>query len=364
MIKRIALIASLSAFILSCSTTYSVRLLKPAEVNLAPIKKVAVMDFRFKGGWDNKKKPNTIPGVAVEILKKHLGIKHKLHYPGKAVSGRLITDLVQNGHYTVVERNQLQKVMAEQQLSLSGAVDENQAVQIGKLAGVEALILGSGGYTIKDIGKWEEKKIKDENDQERKVKVYKAIRKVDLQLTYRIVNVTTGEIMASRNLTWANYTESGSKARYSDFAVDSIKANAIRNIPAWRPIVDRLVGRTTAQIVKQIAPHYVVRRKKIENGKTPGMKAAIKYVKRNMWDDAKQSWEMVLQDRSEKAAKDHVSARYNLGIYYEINDDLDKAEQLFDQCFKQSGKDKYLNAKANVQRRRIELQKLEEQINE
>ena len=258
----------------------------------------------------------------------------------------------------------MQKVMVEQKLSLSGAVDENQAVQIGKLAGVEALILGGGGYTIKDIGKWEEKKIKDENDQERKVPMYKAIRKVDLQLTYRIVNVTTGEIIASRNLTWSNYSESGSTARYSDFATDSIKANAIRNIPAWKPIVDRLVSRTTAQIVKQIAPHYVVRRKKIENGKSPGMKAAIKYVKRNMWDDAKQSWEMVLQDRSEKAAKDHVSARYNLGIYYEINDDLDKAEQLFDQCFKQSGKDKYLNAKANVQNRRIELQRLDEQINE
>jgi hypothetical protein len=94
------------------------------------------------------------------------------------------------------------------------------------------------------------------------------------------------------------------------------------------------------------------------------MKAAIKYVKRNMWDDAKKSWEMVLQDRSQKAAKDHVSARYNLGVYYEIHGELDRAEQLYDTCFKQSGKDKYLNARAAVQRRRIELQQLEEQMNE
>lgn len=365
--KRIAILISLCAMIFSCSTTYSVKLLKPAEINLAPINKIAVMDFHFKGGWDyEKKKPNTIKDVAVEILKKHLGVKEKekQHYPGQAVSGRLIADLVQNGHYTVLERSQLRKIMQEQKLSLSGAIDENQAVQIGKLAGVEALILGSGSYTIKDIGKWEEHKIKDENDQERIVKKYKAIRKVDVQINYRIVNVTTGEIIASRNFDWSNYNESGSTGRYSDFALDSIKANAIQNIPAWRPIVDRLVGKTTTQIVKQIAPHYVVRKKKIENGKSPGMKAAIKYVKRNMWHDAKQSWEMVLQDRSEKAAKGHVSARYNLGVYYEIHGDLDRAEQLYDKCFKKSGKDKYLNAKAAVQRRRIELQKLEEQMNE
>ena len=254
--------------------------------------------------------------------------------------------------------------MQEQKLSLSGAINESQAVQIGKLAGVEALILGSGSYAMKDIGKWEDHKIKDENDQERTVKKYKAIRKVDVNLNYRIVNVTTGEIMASRNFNMRNYAGSGSSERYSDFALDSIKANAIQNIPAWRPIIDRLVGRTTDQIVKQIAPHFVLRRKKIENGKSPGMKAAIKYVKRNMWDDAKKSWEMVLQDQSGKAAKDHVSARYNLGVYHEIHGDLDMAEQLYDQCFKKSGKDKYLNAKAAIQQRRIELQRLEEQMNE
>ena len=314
MIKKLAILISFCAFIFSCSTTYSVKLLKPAEINLAPIKRIAVMDFHFKGGWDYEKEkdPNTIQDVAIDILKKHLGMnkeKEKPHYPGKDVSGRLISNLVQNGHYTVLERNQLIKIMQEQKLSLSGAINESQAVQIGKLAGVEALILGSGSYAMKDIGKWEDHKVKDENDQERTVKKYKAIRKVDVTLNYRIVNVTTGEIMASRNFSMRNYTESGSSGRYSDFALDSIKANAIQNIPAWRPIVDRLVGRTTTQIVKQIAPHFVVRKKKIENGKSPGMKAAIKYVKRNMWDDAKQSWEMVLQDRTDKAAKDHVSAR-------------------------------------------------------
>ncbi len=360
---RIVITILFSTFLFRCTTTYSVRLLKPSEINLAPIKKIAVVDFQLEGTWyNNKKKPHTIKDVAIEILKKHLGINEKPHYQGYMASEQLISALIRNGHYTLIYRNQLKRITKQHNIPCHGFVDKKHVIKIGKYVDVEAIILGSGGFTVSDIGKWEERKIKDENDQEYIIKMYKAIRKVDLQFSYQIVNVASGEILASRNLSWANYSGSGPSTRYSDFALDSIKAVAIKKIPAWKPIVDRLVSRTTNQIVKQIAPHYVVRRKKIENGKSPQMKIAIKYVKRNLWEDAKQCWERVLKDHSKKARKDHVAALYNLGIYYEIHDNLDKAEQLFDQCFKKSGKDKYLNAKAGIQRRRTELQRLDEQM--
>ena len=51
---------------------------------------------------------------------------------------------------------------------------------------------------------------------------------------------------------------------------------------------------------------------------------------------------------------------YNLGIYYEINDELDKAEQAFSQCFKESGNNQYLDARVRVQKRKKEIEKLEE----
>ena len=80
-----------------------------------------------------------------------------------------------------------------------------------------------------------------------------------------------------------------------------------------------------------------------------------------MWNNAKDSWEQVLKDSSPKGIKDKVPAMYNLGVYYEIQDNLDKAEEIFNQCFKQSGNKVYLNALQRVKKRKKELKKLEEQ---
>ena len=54
---------------------------------------------------------------------------------------------------------------------------------------------------------------------------------------------------------------------------------------------------------------------------------------------------------------------YNIGLYHEIHNDLDKAEEIFDQCYKISGKNEYLDARVRIQRRKKELEDLEKQIN-
>ena len=58
------------------------------------------------------------------------------------------------------------------------------------------------------------------------------------------------------------------------------------------------------------------------------MKTGLQYAKRNLWEDAKISWEQVLEDVSPIGVKDRISAMYNLGVYHEIKDDLDKALSL------------------------------------
>ena len=92
------------------------------------------------------------------------------------------------------------------------------------------------------------------------------------------------------------------------------------------------------------------------------MKTGLQYAKRNMWEDAKDSWEQVLKDHTPNGIKDRIPAIYNLGVYCEIKDNLDDAEELFDKCFNQSGKVEYLDARQRVQKRRKELEKLEKQI--
>ncbi len=65
-----------------------------------------------------------------------------------------------------VERSSLEKVLREQELSLSGVVDERDAIKLGKLAGASHILLG----TVTIIG-----------DQAR--------------ISCRVINVETGEIV-------------------------------------------------------------------------------------------------------------------------------------------------------------------------
>ena len=61
---------------------------------------------------------------------------------GKAVSAMLITELIGRPGVKVIERAQLQDLLTEQKLSLSGRVDEGTALEVGKLVGAQYVIHG------------------------------------------------------------------------------------------------------------------------------------------------------------------------------------------------------------------------------
>lgn len=61
---------------------------------------------------------------------------------GKAVSSMLITELTGRDGMRVIERAQLQDLLMEQRLSLSGRVDESTALEVGKLVGAQYVISG------------------------------------------------------------------------------------------------------------------------------------------------------------------------------------------------------------------------------
>jgi len=56
---------------------------------------------------------------------------------------KLITGLVNSGRFKVIERAQLEKILAEQKLGLTGIIDASTAAEIGKGIGVDAVVLGS-----------------------------------------------------------------------------------------------------------------------------------------------------------------------------------------------------------------------------
>jgi len=62
---------------------------------------------------------------------------------GEIVAEWLITSLVNTGRFEVVERAQLQKILKEQQLGMTGMINQDTAAKVGELLGVKVIITGS-----------------------------------------------------------------------------------------------------------------------------------------------------------------------------------------------------------------------------
>ncbi len=103
---------------------------------------------------------------------------------GLAATDELATQLVRSGAFTVVERQQIDAILREQHFGLSGAVNAATAADIGKVLGVQAVLLGS--ITQFSIDR------RTAGVGGLRVTYTEAETKMDV----RLVNTTTAEIMA------------------------------------------------------------------------------------------------------------------------------------------------------------------------
>jgi curli biogenesis system outer membrane secretion channel CsgG len=83
------------------------------------------------------------PRIAVIEFKNKADNQWWYHGGAAAAQDVFVTELVKSGKFRVVEREQLQALMSEKSLSLSGDVDPKTAVKIGKLLGVNYILTGS-----------------------------------------------------------------------------------------------------------------------------------------------------------------------------------------------------------------------------
>lgn len=115
---------------------------------------------------------------------------------GKGITDLLISNLVKDGTYSVIERAALDKLMQEQNFSNSNRADPTSAAALGKLLGVDVIIIGSitqfgnetkkqniggggggfGGFGLGGVGH--------------------SKSNANVGITARMVNVDTGEILA------------------------------------------------------------------------------------------------------------------------------------------------------------------------
>jgi len=89
------------------------------------------------------KPQSTKPRVAVLEFKNKADNQWWWHGGAAAAQDVFVTELVKSGKFRVVEREQLEALMKEKNLTLSGDVDPATAVRVGKLLGVNYLLTGA-----------------------------------------------------------------------------------------------------------------------------------------------------------------------------------------------------------------------------
>ncbi len=115
---------------------------------------------------------------------------------GAGIADVIVTDLVNDGTYSVIERKALDSVLAEQNFSNSNRADSSSAAQIGKVLGVDAIVVGS----ITQFGTEEKKRsfggLGGSWGGFGGAKVGKQEGKANVVINARLVDVNTGEILA------------------------------------------------------------------------------------------------------------------------------------------------------------------------
>lgn len=320
-------------------TKVPVRVMKPARVDLKGIHRVAVTEFSG---------PDQSGELAVSILN---------------------TKLLNSNYFDVLEREKLQDVMQEYRLSMAGITDPDNAKKIGQLLGVDGIITGAvTAYSVEDesgkerikeriwTGKYEKdakgnfiyekdifgKKHKKKVYRQQFVTHYYKIRRGTVTVTFRVVDVRTGEILTAKTYS-RNYT--GSKVR-----------DGRGRLKARDAILTDLTNAVVGEFVKDIAPYNVVLKRVILGGPGP-IDMGKKMAKNNLWPEATKMWEQAV-----KVFPNKPEAFYDLGLAYEVQGRLKDAEKLYRKAVQLKPDKLFMKALSNVRQAERERLRLEQQL--
>ncbi|MFA5418993.1 MAG: CsgG/HfaB family protein [Bacteroidales bacterium] len=277
-------------------------ILKAPEKPFYNMKRIGVLQFDCTS---NRRKNQVITDYIVgALLNQHRGIVNtggQWYGLVKAKEGKTFVKGVKTDFYDVIERDQLEKIMKEQRLSLSGALDEVSAAEVGKLLGLDVMILGNVSYT--------------DNEEQTNTSTSRCVKRtVTAKGTIKIISVETAKIEGTKN----------TEAKVKESACD----DNISGMPTVDQMADVALKDLADQFVGYFTPGYEEIKYDFEKIKLKEFKErskeAMDYIEAGDLDRA-----FPIAYAMYEADSYNPKAAYNLGIIYEMVGDFEEASEYY-----------------------------------
>ncbi len=295
----------LLSFLASCATSIPVQVRKPAEVNMADAKEIAVLDFDYP----RELRSVLLYDVLIYQLTGKANIRHNTPEERVAfyLTDQVVRALNETGYFTIYDTRGLAKsITAFDEASLD-------PVAIGKKAGVQAIVFGEIVEMEREVKKVVEvKEVKDSKKgvvKEISNKYYDVTDSIAVR--YRVVSTRTGKLLATKDFSDER------KTRIEDDGDDDDDDE----LPSYEDVCMDMVDDFIPQIARQLAPWISNERRVLmkDKAKDPAMKEADALVKDGDFAAALDAYLRIWK------ASANPAAGVNAAIMYEVSGDLDRA---------------------------------------
>ena len=315
----------------------------PAQIDLSRYKKIAVLDF---DGTQGKKIASYIES---EISKVQID---------------------QKPYFNLISRSHLDKVLKEQALHMTGAINPKTASKVGGILGAGAVITGSvNTYDSEDRQYYASDGASCMD------------RTVFVSFTAQFINVQTGEIITSireEKKNTATQKRGGRKESTGSLAAEiliaGIEATLEIGFGPKEQMLDQAAQIVAANFVKKITPRvettYInletqdeetgmlgmvgIRQTPEQKALNDMIKAGCDYGKAGLWEKAMSIWEDALKKKPTCAA-----VYFNLGVAYEMKGNLTKSKEMYEKAANLKPDSKYIKAVAKIEQLITEKEKFE-----
>lgn len=278
--------------------------------------------------------PASVKRVAVLNFQTIQGGRGPVLVDGRQIATNLIANLSQEGYYELVERSAVENVRDELAQSATLQFDRESQKQIGKLLNADALIFGSVKSSASEqrsvaqrsyrvaTGQYRAQPVYDQYGniiRYNQVPVYRdeirqvptLSREVNVNIDFRMVDVETGKVIAS-------------KTEPKSIKTRLYEGEYVSQCPAAQTLADQAVKDVLTGFVRYISPHHIVVNRFLLSGESKQCGTGYDLAMKGNWDMARQSWEAALRTNAGDA-----SALNNLAVAYEREGNNAKALEYY-----------------------------------